>query len=185
MGCLAGFVALSAALILIVEMTRSPVLNTPIGGPFELVDQDGRTVTDATYRGKWLLIYFGYTHCPDACPTALNDMAEALDATGALGRKVQPLFITVDPGDTPGMLKPYTASFGPTIVGLTGSPEQIDRVAKEYHIVFRHEHAADGTDTIEHSSAMFLIGPDGRFVAKFPNDATSTAITAKLRATVS
>ena len=101
---------------------------TEIGGQFTLVDQEGHTVTDAQFRGKWLLVYFGYTHCPDACPTALNDMAEALDQLDPAKRqKVQAIFITVDPErDTPAVMKDYVGAFeGANIMGLTGTPEQV------------------------------------------------------------
>src|SRR5258708_40214390 len=104
-----------------------------IGGPFTLDAADGRTVTDQTYRGKWLLIYFGYTFCPDACPTALNNMSEALDKLGSDASKIQPLFITVDPKrDTPQVMADYLKSFDSRILGLTGSHTQPDIVAKAY-----------------------------------------------------
>jgi protein SCO1/2 len=185
---LIGFVALALALIVGLELAAKPgtqAAASSIGGPFELVDQDGRTVTDATYRGKWLLVYFGYTHCPDACPTALNEMAEALDGVGARRQKIQPLFISVDPNDTPAVLKPYTASFDPTIVGLTGSAEQIASVAKAYHVAIRREREPDGDYAIDHSSAMFLISPEGRLAANLSHDTTVEAMIAKLKAAIS
>ena len=110
---------------------QRPVALT-VGGPFTLIDGDGKRVTDQTYRGEYLLVYFGYTFCPDVCPATLNNVADALDKMGAKAARVRPLFITVDPKrDTPAVVKQYAAAFGPRFVGLTGSGEQIAAVAKE------------------------------------------------------
>src|SRR6476660_152848 len=104
-----------------------------IGGPFTLIAPDGTTVTDQTFRGKWLLVYFGYTFCPNICPMTLHEIATALEKLGTDATKMQPLFITVDPQrDTREVLEKYTRSFDPRIVGLTGSPQQIDAVTHEY-----------------------------------------------------
>jgi protein SCO1/2 len=101
-----------------------------IGGPFTLEDGSGRTVTDRDFRGKYMLVYFGYTFCPDVCPTTLTAVADAMDKLGPDAAKVRPVFITVDPArDTPAVVKKYIAAFGPEITGLTGTPEEIARVA--------------------------------------------------------
>jgi len=182
----AGCALLAAALILYHEVIRPPAAAASIGGPFELIDQDGSSVTDATYRGKWLLVYFGYTYCPDACPTALNDMAEALAGLGALRARVQPLFITIDPErDTQAVLKPYVAAFDAGIYGLTGSAEQIAKVAREYRIEYRRDGAAGGEYGMAHSSAIFLIDPNGRFVTKFSQTTAPETIAATLRKAMS
>ncbi len=162
------------------QITRS--LTGAMGGPFTLTASDGRTVTDQTYRGKWLLIYFGYTSCPDACPTALNNMGVALDRLGPEAAALQPLFITVDPKrDTREALAEYFKSFDPDIVALTGTEEQIAAVVKEYH-VYVSAHPGNGSDyLIDHSSFFYLINPDGKFVNVLPGDLSGDDIAARLR----
>src|ERR1700738_5390588 len=121
------------ALIMSEPPARATEPGVTIGGPFTLLTPDGTTVTDQTYRGKWLLVYFGYTFCPNSCPMTLNEIATALEKLGTDAAKLKPLFITVDPQrDTREVLEQYTQSFDPRIVGLTGNPEQIAAVAKEY-----------------------------------------------------
>ena len=106
-----------------------------IGGPFTLVDGTGRQITDRDFRGKYMLVYFGYTFCPDVCPTTLNEVAEALDHLGGKADRLQPIFITVDPKrDTPAVVKQYAAAFTPRLIGLTGSDDQISKVAQEYRV---------------------------------------------------
>ena len=142
--------------------------STEIGGPFTLVDQYGHTVTDAQFRGKWLLVYFGYTHCPDACPTALTNMADALDQIGPSKRqKVQAIFITVDPErDTPAVMKDYVGAFeGADIIGLTGTPEQIGVVEAAYRIHARRYDLPGGDYAMSHAATIDIVDPDGRFVA--------------------
>jgi protein SCO1 len=141
---------------------------TEIGGQFTLVDQDGQTVTDARFRGKWLLVYFGYTHCPDACPTALTNMADALDQIGPSKRqKVQLVFITVDPErDTPAVMKDYVDAFeGADIIGLTGTPEQIGVAEAAYRISARRYNFPNGDYAMSHAATVDIMDPDGHFVA--------------------
>lgn len=155
-----------------------------IGGPFELVATDGQTVTDQTYRGKWLLIYFGYTFCPDACPTALNSMSVALEKLGSRAGKFQPLFVTVDPQrDTRDVMANYLTSFDPRIIGLTGTKDQIDRVIKVYRLyVSREKPDAEGKDyLVSHSSFLYLMDPQGAFVSVIHSDATGEEIATRLR----
>jgi protein SCO1/2 len=142
------------------------------GGPFKLTDQDGRVVTDAEFRGKWLLLYFGYTHCPDACPTALNSIAEALDQLGPSRQKMQPIFITLDPErDTPATLKEYTGAFQAGILGLTGTPEEIAATAKEYRIAYQKHPIPENDDySIDHTSVIFLVDPLGHPVDLFSHE---------------
>jgi protein SCO1/2 len=143
-----------------------------LGGPFKLTDQDGRVVTDADFHGKWVLLYFGYTHCPDACPTAFNTIAEALDQLGSRREKIQPLFITLDPErDTPAVLREFTDAFRAGIVGLTGSPAQIEAVAKEYRIDYKKRPDPENNDySIDHTSIIFLISPQGQTLSLFSHE---------------
>jgi protein SCO1 len=166
--------ALAAALLAgpLTALAANPIspkeATSEIGGDFTLVDQDGRTVTDARFRGKWLLVYFGYTHCPDACPTALNEMAEALDQLDPAKReKVQVVFITVDPQrDTPAVMKDYVGAFdSANIMGLTGTPEQVNVAEAAYRIQARRYDRADGDYAMSHAATIDIMDPDGRFVA--------------------
>ncbi len=144
-----------------------------IGGPFTLVDGDSRTVTDRDFRGRWMLVYFGYTFCPDVCPTTLNQVAAALDALGPKGERLTPVFITVDPGrDTPAVVKQYAAAFSPRLVGLTGSAEQIAAVTKEYRVYYAIHRTGNqpGDYSVDHSSLLYLINPEGRFVGPIRAD---------------
>jgi protein SCO1/2 len=154
-----------------------------VGGPFTLVSGDGHTVTDRDFRGKYLLVYFGYTYCPDVCPTTLNAVAGALDKLGSTADRLQPLFITVDPRrDTPEVIKQYTAAFSPRLLGLTGTPAEIAAVAKEYHVYYAEDRTGPGPNdySMDHSSILYLMGPDGRFVAPIRADGTGAEIAAEL-----
>jgi protein SCO1/2 len=155
-----------------------PLRGTGIGGPFTLTDQNGKTVTDADFRGKYMLIYFGYTYCPDMCPTGLQSMAHALDDLGPDAKKVAPLFITIDPArDTPAKMKQYAANFHPDIIGLTGTPEQIAAVAKAYQVYYAKGEQVDEHDYImDHSSLIYLMRPDGSFVTTFDEEVDPAAI---------
>ncbi len=154
-----------------------------IGGPFTLQDGDGHPVTDRDFRGRFLLVYFGYTFCPDVCPTTLNEVANALDTLGPKADRVQPLFITVDPQrDTPAVVRDYAASFSPRIEGLTGTPEQIAAVAREYRVYYAPQRPAGAGDgyTVDHSSILYLMDPDGRFVVPIRTDETGQAMAAEI-----
>ena len=142
----------------------------PIGGPFALIDQDGKPRTDTDFRGKLLLIYFGFTYCSDACPIDLQSMATALDRLGAVAERVQPVFITVDPEkDTPEQLKGYVALFHPRLVGLTGSSQQVRKVARAYRVyAAKSEPSRPADPNIDHSSFVFLIDADGKYIGFFP-----------------
>ncbi len=145
-----------------------------IGGPFTLMDQHGRTVTDRDFRGSWLLVYFGFTYCPDVCPTSLARNGDAVTLLGDKGKQVLPVLISVDPErDTPEKLKDYVVSFHPRAVGLTGTPEQIAAVAREYRVYYAKARQDAGQDyLVDHSSITYLIGPDGRFVKFFRHEAS-------------
>jgi protein SCO1/2 len=136
-----------------------------IGGPFALVDGDGHKVTDKDFLGRWTLIYFGYTHCPDACPTTLSAIGGALDKIPAAKRKdFSVLFITVDPArDTPGIVGQYAKAFGPEFVGLTGSAPALAKVEQEYRVYAQRHDLKGGDYAMDHSSIIYVIAPDGHF----------------------
>ncbi len=139
-----------------------------IGGPFSLVADDGRDVTERSFPGTYLLVYFGYASCRDVCPATLNTLGAAVDRLGAAGARVQPLFITVDPArDTQAVLRRYVAGFGGHLRGLTGPPAELHKVADEYGVVSE----ANG-GVIDHSSVIYMMAPDGRFVAPIPAGAS-------------
>jgi protein SCO1 len=155
-----------------------------IGGPFALIAPDGTTVTDQTFRGKWLLVYFGYTFCPNTCPMTLNEIATALEKLGTDATKMQPLFITVDPQrDTREVLEQYTRSFDPRIVGLTGSPQQIDAVTQEYGAYASRDKTGPGPEdyVIDHSTYLYVMDPGGKFVRAFDADTSGDRIADALR----
>jgi protein SCO1/2 len=160
--------------------------NSPIsiGGPFTLEDGNGKPVTDRDFRGKYMLVYFGYTFCPDVCPTTLNAVADAMDKLGPAAARIQPLFITVDPKrDTPSVVKQYAAAFGPRIQGLTGTPEQIAGAAKAYRVYYAEHRTGPGPDdySMDHSSVLYLMSPEGTFVAPVRADESGDEIAANLK----
>jgi protein SCO1/2 len=136
------------------------------GGPFTLVDDNGHAVDQSILKGKWSVVFFGYTFCPDVCPTTLTALGQAMKQLGAKADKAQVVFITVDPArDTPTQLKTYLSSpvFPKNTVGLTGTPDQIARAAKAYYVYYQKDGA--GADySVDHSTAMYLMNPDGEFV---------------------
>lgn len=141
-----------------------------VGGPFTLTDHTGRRVSDADFRGKFMLVFFGFTYCPDVCPTALQNMAAALDLLGAKAERLVPVFITVDPErDTPEQMAQYVSSFTPKLVGLTGTRSEIDTVLKEYRVYAQRVEDPKSTAgyTMNHSSIVYLMGPDGAYRAHF------------------
>jgi len=147
-------------------------LAAQIGGPFKLTDQNGVERTDRDFRGKLMLVYFGYTYCPDVCPTELTVMATALDQLGGDAANVAPIFITVDPErDTPKVMKDYVAQFSPQLIGLTGSERDIAGVAKAYRVYYAKSPGSAGAPYLmDHTSLIYLMDRDGRFVTHFtPN----------------
>jgi cytochrome oxidase Cu insertion factor (SCO1/SenC/PrrC family) len=142
----------------------------PIGGPFTLIDHNGHRRTDADFRGKLLLIYFGFTSCSDICPTDLQAIASAVDKLGPMGEAVQPLFITVNPElDTPEQLKSYVALFHPRMVGLTGDRRQIRDVTRAYKVYFAKTTPAVRNDpNFNHGALVYMVDDSGRYVGYFP-----------------
>ena len=161
-------------------------LGAAIGGKFSLVDQNGKPFTDSDLKGKWQLVFFGYTHCPDVCPTALNDLSLALDQLGAKEKQVGIVFISVDPDrDTPDVLKSYVESFGGPIEALTGTPDQVAQAAKDYRVFYAKHPLADGGYDMDHSALIYVLDPEGRFTATFTPDDTSDTMAARLKKLVS
>lgn len=153
-----------------------------IGGPFELVDQDGNKVTDKTFLGEPRLVFFGFTNCPDICPTTLFEMSQAFEALGPDARKIAGLLITVDPErDTPTVMKSYIGSFHPSIQGLTGSPEQVAAVVKAYRAYSKRVPTQGGDYTMDHTSIVYLMGKDGEFIAPFDLKRPPDVVAADLR----
>ena len=142
----------------------------PIGGPFDLIDQDGQHRTDAQFRGKFLLLYFGYTYCPDICPTDLMAISSAINILGTAGNEVQPIFITVDPErDTVKQLTDYVSSFHPRLIGLTGAARDIRKVALAYKVYYAKIEAEHGEPyAIDHTGFIYLVGRDGKYLGFFP-----------------
>jgi protein SCO1 len=157
-----------------------------IGGPFHLIDDKGRNVTDLEYRGRWMLVFFGYTNCPDECPLTLQKMAAALSKLGPLADQVAPLFITVDPArDTPARLASYLENFDTRIGGLTGSDEQIAAAAKAYRVYYAPaKHEQSGADVVSHSTFLYLMNPAGQLDALLPSDVDAEKLAATLRSSL-
>lgn len=166
------------------DVSSAPPGTKNIGGPFQLIDQDGKTVTEADYAGKLMLVYFGYTYCPDMCPTGLQSMAHALDQLGPAADKVVPLFITIDPArDTQSKMKEYVAEFHPRIQGLTGTAEQVAKAAAAYQVYYAKGEMVDDHDYVmDHSSLIYLMNAKGGFVTTFPEDADPAAIVRAVQA---
>jgi len=158
-----------------------------IGGPFTLVDQTGRTVTQDTLKGKWSLIYFGYTYCPDVCPTSLSTMTLALEALPPeMVEKITPVFISVDPErDTVEQLALYHESFHPSFLMLTGTPEQVREAARAYRVYYRKAENDSATEYLmDHSSITYLMDPKGNYVTHFGHDVTAEGMAETLKKTI-
>ena len=175
-----------------VALTRAPdngaVLTTGkalVGGSFKLTDQHGKTVSDTDFRGKYMLVVFGYTFCPDVCPAELQVVTAALDALGPLAERIQPVFITIDPErDTVPQLALYAGNFHPRLVLLTGSSAAIADVAKAYRVYYaKAEGSANaGRDYLmDHSSIIYLMGPDGQFARHFTYTTDAAALAEQLK----
>jgi protein SCO1/2 len=154
----------------------------PVGGPFELTDHTGKPRTNSDFRGKLMLVYFGFTYCPDVCPTDLQNIGLALDTLGAASEHVQPLFITVDPArDTPGHLKGYVPMFHPRLIGLTGDAAAIHAAAAAYRVYYAQVPLNDDDYTVDHSSFIYLMGADGKYLGFFPPGTTPEHIAESIR----
>lgn len=160
-------------------------LATQFGGPFALTDHTGERVTDADYRGRFMLVYFGFTRCADTCPVDLPVIAKALDLLGPLADKVAPLFISVDPvNDAPAVMAAYVENLHPRLIGLSGSEAEIAAAARAYKVHRRkltQAHHGHGEYTIDHGSLTYLMGPDGHFLTLLPHRTSAERMTAVLR----
>ncbi|MGA0394900.1 MAG: SCO family protein, partial [Rhodospirillales bacterium] len=167
------------------EKQTSQSKGVSIGGPFELVDHTGAVKTHADFAGKFMLIYFGYTYCPDVCPTALTAMTDALNSLGSRAKNVTPVFITVDPKrDTVEQLKMYTSHFHPRMVGLTGSEKQIAEAAKAFRVYYaRHKESEPGANDylVDHSSIVLFMDQQGRYLTHFGHAVTGEAMAERLK----
>ena len=154
-----------------------------IGGPFTVKDMHGNTVTNLDFKGKWMWVYFGYTYCPDICPTGLQAMGETLNQLGALADNLRPIFITVDPErDTPENLKQYHSLFHPCFVMLTGSKEAIAQALQAYRVYAQAVKPEGSTDyVVDHSSFIYLMDPDGRYVTHVSHSTTPEDMVARLK----
>ncbi len=188
-GFLIGAMGGAAALLLTGGASNPNVTTTGkalIGGPFALVDQHGKTVTDRDFRGRHMLIFFGFTHCPDICPAELQVIAASLDELGPKAEEVVPVFVTLDPErDTPEVMADYVKNFGSRFVGLTGSPEAIAEAAKAYRVAFskfgNKDAVGDDNYSIDHSAFVYLMGSDGEYITHFNYGAPAAKMTESLR----
>ena len=154
----------------------------PIGGPFTLIDDTGATVTERTLAGKPYAMYFGYTYCPDVCPTTLLDLSRWIQKLGPDADKLDYVFVTVDPErDTVKLMHEYLSSFDKHIRGYTGTPAQIAKIAKAYRVYYKKVPTDDGGYTMDHSAIIYLMGPDGKFVTVIPYQEDDASALAKLR----
>jgi protein SCO1/2 len=186
----AGFLigALAGAALLLVTGPRGgqPVQSSGtalVGGPFSLVGTDGKPVTDRDFRGRYMLIFFGFTHCPDICPAELQVIAQALEQLGDKAKNVVPIFITLDPErDTPEAMGSYVKSFGPNFVGLTGSPEAIAAAAKAYRVSYAKVEDKESAANygVDHSALVYLMDPEGRYVTHFSYGLSAEQMAEKL-----
>jgi protein SCO1 len=169
-----AILSLCALGVILAIFTLSPggtgMPGPPIGGPFSMTTQDGSTVSDSDLRGHPFLVFFGYTHCPDTCPTDLFQISQALKALGS-DKAIKVLFVSVDPErDTPAVMKDYLASFDPRVIGLTGSPEATAAMEKSYRVYARKVSGKEGDYSMDHTAIVYLMNKDGRFVNAFNID---------------
>jgi protein SCO1/2 len=181
---LAGLVLCLGVLLIVSGRMWAPVAQqvASVGGPFRLIDQHGRTVTDQDLKGRPFLVFFGFTHCPDICPSALFEISEIMRTLGRDAERVGALFVTVDPErDTPSVLKDYLSSFDPHVTGLTGDPAEVAAVAKAYRVYFKKVPLDQGGYTMDHTAIVYLMDKQGRFVSPFNLKRGTEAAAADLR----
>jgi len=154
----------------------------PVNGHFTLQTLDGKEVSDTDYRGKFLLIYFGYTFCPDVCPTTLVQIGQALSELGGKAKDFQPIFITLDPArDKQPVMADYMKAFDPRIIGLRGDPMDIEEAAKSFHVYYRPRALGNGEYTVDHSSYIYVVDPKGKFVKLLSGDLPGHPLSEDLR----
>ncbi len=176
----------SFGVALLLAIATAPAAAVTVGGPFTLVTPDGKTVTDQTFRGAWLLVYFGYTSCPESCPTALVSIAKVLADLGPQAARIHAIFITIDPlHDTMDRMGEYTGSFDPRILGLSGTPRQIDDVSKAYGVYVDQVSDPRSKDVrIDHSTYIYLMNPSGAFVRAFVPSWSSEKMASAVRGAI-
>lgn len=165
-----GLMSVFAVIVIVTGRTSAPIIPTAsaIGGPFQLTSHDGNQISDADLKGKPHLIFFGFTHCPDVCPTALFEVSEVLRALGPDGDKARALFVTVDPErDTAPVLKDYLSNFDPRLIGVTGSIEDVGKMLSAYRVYYKKVPTEGGNYTMDHTALVYLMDKQGRFVAPF------------------
>jgi protein SCO1 len=180
----AGLVLCFGLVVIVTGRGSSPIAQqiAAIGGPFKLTDQNGREVTDGQLKGKPFLVFFGFTHCPDVCPTTLFEVSEILRALGPDADRTGALFITVDPErDTPAAMKDYLSSFDPHLIGLTGDPAAVAAVAKAYRVYYKKVPLEQGGYTMDHTAIVYLMDKEGRFLSPFSLKRPAEAAAADLR----
>jgi protein SCO1/2 len=181
---LAGLVLFFTAILLVTGYAPSPVGQAvaAVGGPFQLIDQSGKAVTDADMKGKPFLVFFGFTHCPDICPTTLFDMSQLMKELGPDADRTGALFITVDPDrDTPNVMKDYLSNFDPHVRGLTGDPAAINAAIRAYRVYAKKVPLENGDYTMDHTALVYLMDKNGHFVAPFDVSRPPAAEAADLR----
>ena len=181
---LAGLFLCFGAVLVVSSRMSTPVAQqiAAVGGPFKLIDQNGKAVSDQDLKGHPFLVFFGFTHCPDVCPTTLFDVSEMLRALGPDADRTRALFITVDPErDTPAVMKDYLSSFDPHLAGLTGDPAAIATVAKAYRVYYKKVPLDGGEYTMDHTAIVYLMDKAGRFVSPFSLKRGTEAAAADLR----
>jgi len=189
---IAGFAVGGAAALALFPQARERLLpgvstkvigQALVGGPFTLTDHTGKRITDQDFRGRTMLVFFGFTFCPDVCPSGLQVMSAALDKLGPKAERVVPILITVDPErDTPAQLALYVSSFHPSLIGLTGTPAEIEAVAKAYRAYVKRVEDPKSTAgyTIDHSSIIYVMGPDGAYRTHFTHTTNADAMADRL-----
>ncbi|MBM3490312.1 MAG: SCO family protein [Alphaproteobacteria bacterium] len=186
--CIAAIAVSGAAIWQLAERGGRSAGRAAIGGPFQLVDSTGRQVSEADFRGRPMLIYFGYTYCPDVCPTELQAMSAALDRLGSIAEQIQPLFITIDPErDTPEQLASYCRHFHPRLACLTGTAEQVAGAAKSYRVFYartrsQNRDAPADNYLLDHSSYVYLMAADGLYLTHFGPGTDPEAMAERIRA---
>lgn len=163
-----------------------PLEGARIGGPFTLTDQNGKRLSDSALAGRYRIMYFGYTFCPDVCPVDVQNLAAGLKllerSDPELGQRIAPVFITIDPErDTPAVLKQFVSAFHPRMIGLTGTPEEISKVAKEFAIFYQRGKGTAGGYLMDHSRQAYLMSPEGKPLALLPQDGAPQAIADEIK----
>jgi len=179
----ACLVAIGALAVVAVDLKpQAASRQVAVGGPFSLTDQDGKTITDADMKGHPFIVFFGFTHCPDVCPTTLYDLSQALNGLGEDAKNIPALFVTVDPErDTPEVMKRYVSNFNPDIRGVTGDPAAIQAMVKAYRGYAKKVPTEDGDYTMDHTAVVYLMGADGQFISPLNLQRPTAEVVKELR----